>query len=65
MSKIVGVFYQQVNREIHSVRIIKIKRNYTIQAILENENEQRGNHKIFNKINFKPAKTKVLLSALK
>jgi hypothetical protein len=35
MSKIVGVFYQQVNREIHSVRIIKIKRNYTIQEILE------------------------------
>jgi hypothetical protein len=33
MSKIVGVFYQQVNREIHSVRIIKIKRNYTIQEI--------------------------------
>jgi hypothetical protein len=33
--------------EIHSVRIIKIKRNYTIQEILENENEQRGNHKIF------------------
>jgi hypothetical protein len=34
MSKIVGVFYQQVNREIHSVRIIKIS-GIIIQEILE------------------------------